>query len=383
MAWGDADGDGDLDVFLPGLLGVPDADWWELDQDGPWVYGADDLMLLQDADGFVPYEVPAPASTASLAYLSVFTDRDGDSRSDLLITSDRSNLPWWPEGVFLSNQGNDQLGRPIFGLPAVGPNMPGNVSGMGLVTDDFGGDGFLDYCMSDFARTLACFESDGQGGYIDISLTTGLSPSLPGFPLPDDDGADWVPWSITLTDLDNDGLRDFATVAGPTPGFGSVATSVQVHEQPNAIWQGLAPGRFVERTEQLSFGDPNPDYGLVAADLSGDGYPELIVSPWSGTPKLYDNPCGAQAWLEVELVGPAGNSQGIGARLDARAGDWRHTEELHAVLGPAQAPSRFHLGLGDRDLLDQLVITWPDGQQMSATSIATRRLLRVVHPDAR
>ncbi len=384
MSWGDADGDGDLDVFLPALFGVPDAEWWEADQEeGPWALGSENVLLLNDSGQFVAHGgALGPGSGPSLSFLSAFTDRDGDGDQDLLVTSDRSNLPWWPEGVFYRKAGWDKEGQPLFEIPGEDFLMPGSVSGMGMASADFNDDGLLDYCMTDFARRLACFQSEGSEGYLDISLTSGLAAALPGFPPAGSEEGDWVPWSMSMVDLDNDGRRDVAVAAGPTPGLGSVATSFQIQEQPNAIWQGVGPARFEERTAELGFGDTDADYGLVSADLDSDGYRELIVSSWSGQPKVYDNPCGSSAWLEVELVGPPGNTEGFGARLQARDGDWWHSEELHNLLGVGQEPSRFHLGLGSREVLEELEVLWPDGTRMSSRNIPTRRLLTVTHPDA-
>lgn len=381
MAWGDADGDGDLDVFLPGLLGVPDATWMEADQeDGPWVLGSENLLLLNEEGTFTADATDLRlGSDLSLSFLAAFTDRDGDGDADLLVTSDRANLPWWPEGTFFDNLGPRPDGRPDLVEPTEDRGMPRNVSGMGMATVDFNDDGRIDYCMTDFARQLACFQSDGPDGYVEVGLSVGLAPALPGFPSSGND-ADWVPWSLSMIDLDNDGFRDAAVAAGPTSGLGSIADSFQFADQPNAIWRGTGPASFQERTEEADFGDINADYGLVSADLDGDGYRELIVSSWEGPPKIYDNPCGADGWLEIELVGPPENTAGIGARVEARDGDWWHTEELQGVLGIGQEPSRFHLGVGDRDAIAELTIVWPDGTRIEAIDVPTRRVLTVTHP---
>ncbi|MEZ4238674.1 MAG: ASPIC/UnbV domain-containing protein [Myxococcota bacterium] len=43
----------------------------------------------------------------------------------------------------------------------------------------------------------------------------------------------------------------------------------------------------------------------------------------------------------------------------------------HATGGPPEV----HLGLGDRDIIDELRIRWPDGEQSRLFRVPTRRIL--------
>jgi hypothetical protein len=363
---------------------VPYEGWTEKEQDvGPWAEGSRNVLLLSGPEGFAPHESDlGPQPTPSLSFLTTFTDRDGDGDQDLLIASDRALLPWWPGGSFYRNDGNAPNGSPLLTEEAGDLMFPGEVSAMGLASFDFNQDGVLDYCLTDYARHIPCFMSSADGSYVDLSLTTGLVPDLSGFPPPESAAGDWVPWSLAAVDLDNDGWRDFAVAAGPPPNFGSVGNTVLHPDHPNALWRGTGTALFEDQSEAVGFRSIQADYGLVSADLSGDGYRELITAPWTGAPKLYDNPCGPDAWLEVELVGPPGNREGWGARIEARSGDWQHTEELYNLLGVGQAPSRFHLGLGSLSQVEEVSILWSDGTRTHIKQVPVRRVLTAFHPEA-
>jgi len=122
------------------------------------------------------------------------------------------------------------------------------------------------------------------------------------------------------------------------------------------------------------------NYGLVAADLDGDGYLDVLVTTNESTPKLWMNRCGADGWLEIELVGPAPNTEAWGARLEVVVDGRSEIQELQNVRGFAQGPSRFHVGTGEADLIERLTVTWPDGEQTERTDVPVRRGLVLRHP---
>ena len=424
MAFGDADGDGDLDLVLPGLDLLPETGLGS-GQDQPESGTLDRLFLNQNGTFELSLGL-SPGDTPGLSLLGAFTDRDKDGDLDLLVTTDRPMAPL-PPTAFYRNDGLDDAGTPILenDAPSIGADI--RFSAMGLAVSDLNGDDALDYCMSD--DYIYCLLSDNQGGYIESGLAMGLSPDLESHPDwdpednlhdhgDDDDsrgggkggqddhgggeddhggGQDdhgggegemeqfcqWFGWSLELVDLDLDGHLDLPVVAGSTPPRNPEDPAFcDCSFQPDAIWQGNGDGTFTERSLDVGFNEVEDHYGMAAADFDGNGARDLIVVPDEGRPKLWMNQCSDGAWVEVELRGPQANTEGFGARVEVRAGGRTWVREMHNLRSVGQSPSRLHFGLGQVDQLSELRVLWPDGTITFATNVPVRRTLTVLHEEA-
>tara|TARA_Y100001968_G_scaffold278281_1_gene273537 strand:+ start:3171 stop:5018 length:1848 start_codon:yes stop_codon:yes gene_type:complete len=413
MSFGDVDGDGDLDLYLPGLDRLPEAG---LGLEGECVgeCGTFDPLLLNDGGSFSVHAELSTGAVPGLSILGAFTDRDQDGDMDLLVATDRP-MPPLPPSAFFRNDGLDALGAPQLENDAEQLGAAIRFSAMGLAAADLNGDGLMDYCMSD--DYIYCLVSDGLGGYVESGLAMGLSPDLESHPLYDPEnnrhnhGSDhggsedqhggrqggqggqgegegeqfcqWFGWSLEFVDLDHDGNLDLPVVAGSTPPRDpSSPLYCDCSFQPDAIWQGLDGGGFVERSLELGFNEVVDHYGLVAADFDGDGARDLLAVPDEGRPKLWMNRCSAGAWVEVELRGPEANSEGFGARVQISAGGREWLREMHNLRSVGQGPSRLHFGLGDVAELDELRVTWPDGSVTFARGVPVNRRLAILHEAA-
>ena len=370
LTLGDADADGDLDLLLS--TSVDDSH----EQTTP-----PDLLLLWERGAnhegrFVVHgPLYASAKLGVSSQVALFTDRDGDGDQDLLVPNNNYNATD-QQTAFFRNESSAGALSLVDDAPQVGADLP--IAGMGVDSQDLNGDGFLDYCITDVGPT-ACILSraDPDLRYVNETFEIGLTPD------------DWpyegwavgsIGWSFDFADLDNDGYPE--AVQTGAPDHGSQATRQGLTDWPDLIFRGGPGATFTDVTAEAGFGDPHPHYGLATADFNADGYLDIVVAGPGVNPRLYMNSCGANAWLELELVGPPENAEGIGARVVVEDSRGAQLRELYTVRATGQTPSRFHFGLGGDGAARRVTVTWPDGRVASAEHVPVRRLITVRHPSA-
>ena len=184
-----------------------------------------------------------------------------------------------------------------------------------------------------------------------------------------------------MTDLNNDGYLDVAVAAGVVPDGGSVALSNVGYWQPDWLWEGTNDGFSEVSPAAHSFSSAEQHYGLVAADLEKDGYPELIVGVHEGNPSIFTNPCGEGNWLQVELVGPFLNTEGFGSKVILTREGRVEQQEMSNLHTVSQAPSVLHFGLGDKNFVSKIEVLWPDGTHSIATNFEGNRSVTIHHSE--
>jgi len=175
-------------------------------------------------------------------------------------------------------------------------------------------------------------------------------------------------------DYDNDGLLDLL-----------IGSSDYPDGQFLKLYRQLEDHTFVEVTGEAGF-DWEGCGGISICDYDRDGDEDILAGqsfmrlPAEHTgdrtrqAALFQNQCdNGNHWIGIfcegamlpgSEPGEGANRSAIGARINVKCGE---TEQLREILGGAghaghQNPPEVHFGLGDHEVIDDLVVTWPDAQ---------------------
>jgi hypothetical protein len=390
---GDADLDGDLDLYLTRYL---DYDLEKMPPAGELPYQRDDpLEMLPYAfpgqrNAFLRNESEAGAlrfvdATDELGLAdvdgrgmqAVFWDFDGDGDQDLYVANDVS-----PNRLF-ANEG----GR--FTEIAYRAGLDDPRGSMGLAPGDCDADGDEDMFVTNWQlEANALYRNqigEGASGHMrrvsfrDAIVDSGLGPW----------GVGLTGWGAVWADLDLDGDSDLAYANGYTsPDYAS--TGICLGQPCHAFWNE-GRGRFMRADDALgrsgcALERELPSRALAACDFDGDGALELALSANNGPFRLLaplpDARRGLGAWVVLRLRGRGPNTHAIGARVELRTAFGTQVQVLRAgssyLVGNAP---QLHFGLGQAVRVDELRVRWPSGRESVQRELAARRVHVLEEPE--
>ncbi len=377
-AFGDYDGDGNLDLYVSGYLdfdilhpelkscyyrGVP------VHACGPLGYrGAPDTLYHNNGDGtFTDVTVKAGVVDKNLyfGFAVIFDDFNGDGKPDIFVGNDSN-----PNYLYL-NKGNGTFEE--VGISAgVGLNADGKeMSSMGVAVGDYDNDGLMDLFVTTFANdNFVLFHNEGGGFFADHSFQSGLGEAT----IPH------LGWATFFLDYDNDGWKDlFAANGHVYPEVDGKLS--ETYRQPLQLFRNTGAGKFreVSRETGLSAMPWRSARGGAYCDYDNDGDIDILVSNIDDRPQLLQNIGGNRGnWLELKLIGTKSNRDAIGARVKLESGSlvqYDHVRAGGSFL--SNNDPRLHFGLGTRSMVDRIEIQWPSGKVERLSGIRANRIVSI------
>jgi hypothetical protein len=439
VAWGDADGDGDLDLYVANTGGQwnffyrndggghfaklrggaavrhgghsEGASWADIDNDGDLdLFVANstkqpNFLFRNDRDsGFVRVTDDPIVTDAESSVMACWADFDRDGWLDVYVVNRDGE-----DDALYRNRGGGAFER-----VRVRPIAGNGGNGRACAVADVDRDGDADLFVANARERRFLYRNDGAGGFVadtggdavaDVSYSYGTS-----FADVDDDGDP----DLLVTNIDrpnalyrNDGHGRFAAYTLPpvtTDGGGAskghawgdydndgyldlfVANGTYRPDMRNYLYLGLGRGRFERLMRGAIASDADTSAGAANGDYDGDGDLDLFVANWGSEDEenaLYRNETRGQSWIVVRPQGRRSNRMGVGLVARVRAAisgrpAWRARWLYPSTgYGSASAPE-LHFGLGGARVVDSLVLTWPSGAVDTYTDVAANRVWRAI-----
>ena len=201
-------------------------------------------------------------------------DYDGDDWPDLFFPNGRD----LEEVNGTSSAFSDQLYRNTGGGVKNVTHLAGVLSsefGQGGVACDYNNDGFQDLCVGTFGRVLV-YRNEGDGTFTEVAEQSGIT------------GQHWSS-SLAISDLDLDGDLDLfistyvkdplSVTCRDNDGRTAVCSPANFQAEEDVLYASNGDGTFEDVTRAAGIEAPNgKGLGVVIADFSNDGWPDIYVA---------------------------------------------------------------------------------------------------------
>ena len=203
---------------------------------------------------------------------------------------------------------------------------------------------------------------------------------------------DWS-WGALITDLDNDGFKDIfvangiyrdltnedyiqyissqqvmnSILTGKNRDFRKLIDLIPSHPMSNYAFRNNGDLTFTNMAKEWGLDLPGFSNGSAYADLDNDGDLDLVVNNVNMPAFIYRNKSVQQhpenKFLKLILKGEGKNRFGIGAKATVY---YNHTisyqEQMPTRGFESTVDNRLNVWFGKMDIIDSVVVQWPDGK---------------------
>jgi hypothetical protein len=362
--WADYDNDSFLDLYVGNYLAFdPDYKYYYAPDGfpGPMAYDAQkDVLYHNNGDGtFEDVTEKMGITDIDGRAMGVgAADYDDDGYIDIFVANDHTlNYLWHNEG------GKGFVDKGIMSGTAFSQGGEATVS-MSVDFADYNNDGLLDLFVSDDTY-CSLYENLGNGIFSDKGVASNISMQA----------AQFVGWSSSFLDYDNDGDQDIFKTNGALK---------HLYGQEDQLFENQGNGLFKDVSLELGkyFNEEHVGRGACIGDYDNDGDLDIfIVNLNSRAVFLRNNKGNQNNWLMLDLEGTTSNREGIGARIKITSGGKTQIAQKKTTTGYlSQNDPRIHFGLAGNEIVERIEIKWPSGKVQTLENIKANQILAVKEP---
>jgi len=231
----------------------------------------------------------------------------------------------------------------------------------GVAVGDVNNDGFVDVYISNYGSSDQFFLNNGDATFRDATARAGFTPMTS-----QQAERNWAS-TCAFFDYDRDGNLDLfvAHFATFDPNRQCVLSTTRndreycgPHEFPGqlaSLYKGNGDGTFRDVTKQAGIDAPGRGWGLICADLTGDGWADILQANDEEPNQLWVNQQNGTFVDEAVLRGCAFNASGaVEANMGIAVGDLANSKRLDLFITHIAAETNtLWMDQGDGNWIDQ------------------------------
>jgi hypothetical protein len=367
--WVDIDRDGHLDLFVCNYVRwSPERDVF-CSLDGrqksyctPEAYRGETSWLFRNRGDGTFEDITARCGifdSGSKALGVALVDDDQDGWPDIVVANDTE-----PNKLY-RNLRNGRF-RDVGLAAGIALSQDGKArAGMGIDAADVDNQGRTSIVVTNFeGEMLGLYRADQPSHFRDVAASSGVGAA----------SKNRLGFGCVFADLDLDGDLDLVVANGHIDDtVRNIPGNVGYAQPPHLFLNDGGTFRDVAAKVGGGFEQPRVGRGLAVADFDRDGDVDILMTTNNGPAVLFRNDrTSPNRSVRLTLVGTDSNRDAIGATVRVSCGGVTQTRLVRSGSSYlSQSELALTIGVGPRETIDRIVVTWPNGRVEDFKNVAS------------
>ncbi|MFO7891230.1 MAG: FG-GAP-like repeat-containing protein, partial [bacterium] len=230
----------------------------------------------------------------------------------------------------------------------------------GAIFLDYNNDGWFDLFTRRHNRESILYKNNKDGTFTVTTPGSGLNEVIPRAP---------YGGGLSAADFNNDGYIDILAITSEGKYF--------------RLYRNNGDGTFTNVAENANIlANTSFNYSAPVADYNQDGYLDIYLARCDHYPPkyyaaLYENSGGTNHWLHVKLTGVESNKDAVGARVIIYTDGECQMRQVLGGDGYKMDSLPVEFGLGEKSVVDSMVIYWPSGTYQKEIILPSDTLITI------